>query len=95
MLTVDTELAQATCDDGGLTTERVHTGGSGSTGDDNPPVIDTTSAEVERKPDGKQASEYRFTNHVLRLEPTVESAKKHRTERTSSSRHFSLGSSNT
>lgn len=50
MLTVDTGLAEATCNSGGLGMEQEY--GAGGEGD-NPPVIDTTSVEVERKADGK------------------------------------------
>lgn len=54
MLTVDTGLAEATYatyNNGAFRTEHQYaTVGE----DDNPPVIDTTSVEVERKADGKQ-----------------------------------------
>lgn len=53
MLRVDTGLAEATCNNGGSGTQREY--GAGDE-DNNPPVIDTTSVEVERKADGKQNS---------------------------------------
>lgn len=62
MLSVDTGLAEGTCDDDGCRSERGNTSGntsaSGSGWDEQLPVIDTTSAEVELKADGKQRSEH-------------------------------------
>lgn len=55
MLTVDTGLAEATCNNnngGGSGTGQEY--GAGGEEDDNPPVIDTTSVEVERKADGER-----------------------------------------
>eukprot|EP00752_Nemacystus_decipiens_P002377 g2245.t1 len=53
MLTVDTRLAESTCNNGGssATGEECGDGGEGS----DPPVIDTTSVEVQRKADGSVA----------------------------------------
>lgn len=54
MLTVDTGLAEATCNNNGGGSETGQEYGAGGEEDDNPPVIDTTSVEVERKADGER-----------------------------------------
>lgn len=59
MLTVDTGLAEATCNNGGGLGAGQGYGAGGE--EDEPPVIDTTSVEVKRKADGKQHTSCKTT----------------------------------